>query len=481
MIDTLVIGAGPAGVLAALRAADLGARTMLVTRAEFGGMAANDGPVPVRTLAHAARLIREARQLGQYGIGVGEPILDYSRLLARVREVVDDVCAHSSLRRQIDSLGVIVHEHAGIARFADQHTVETEDGQRLQAEKIIICTGGVSRRLSVPGMDLASTHSDAWNLTSVPSSMLVIGAGATGVQIASIFNAFGSRIQLFQTGPRILPSEDEDVSAAVAAAFREFGIVVHENFGAVEFFEKAPTGVRMIFSRNGNRESAEATLAVVAVGWVADTAGLRLASAGVETDHRGFVRVDGYLRTSTPHIFAAGDITGRQMLVPQAIQEGFVAATNAVRGPTMTIGDPVSPIGSFTDPEYAQVGLTEAKARETHDVVTAVLRFELNHAHNHRRAHGGLLQTDSRPHNLQDIGLPRCWRAGSGDHPVGGDSHRREDASERVGSYSALVSHLRRNTGSRGGQRDTRTQSGSGLAITSSREHRASILKERKG
>ena len=250
MIDTIVIGAGPAGVLAALRAADLGARTMLVTRAEFGGMAANDGPVPVRTLAHAARLIREARQLGQYGIGVGKPVLDYPRLLARVREVVGDVCVHSSLRRQIDSLGVIVHEHAGVARFADQHTVETEHGLRLQAEKIIICTGGVSRRLSVPGFELASIHSDAWELTSVPSSMLVIGAGATGVQIASIFNAFGSRIQIFETGPRILPSEDEDVSAAVAAAFRESGIAVHENFGAIDSFEKTSAGVRMIFSKD---------------------------------------------------------------------------------------------------------------------------------------------------------------------------------------------------------------------------------------
>src|SRR5689334_11126790 len=147
MIDTLVIGGGPAGVLAALRAADLGARTVLVTRAEFGGMAANDGPVPVRTLAHAARLIREARQLGQYGIGVSEPVLDYPRLLTRVREVVDDVCAHSSLRPQIDSLGVTVHEHAGIARLVDEHTIESEGGLRLQAEKIIVCTGGASRRL----------------------------------------------------------------------------------------------------------------------------------------------------------------------------------------------------------------------------------------------------------------------------------------------------------------------------------------------
>src|SRR6476660_6429191 len=376
MIDVLVIGAGPAGVIAALRAADLGARTALLTRTECGGMAANDGPGPVRTLAHAARLLREARQLGQYGIGVSEPVLDYPRLLARVREVINDVRSHSSLRPQIDSLGVAVHEHAGVARFADEHTIETKSGLRLRAEKIIICTGGVSRRLSVPGFELASTHSDAWRLTSVPPSMLVVGAGATGVQVASIFNAFGSRIQLFQTGLRILPSEDEDVSAAVAAAFRSANIAVHENIGAIEGFEKTPSGVRMIFSRDGVRDSAEATLAVVAVGWVADTAGLSLAAANVETNHRGFVRVDEYLRTSTPHIFAAGDITGRLMLVPQAIRDGFVSATNAVQGSTMTIGDPVSPIGSFTDPEYARVGLTEAKARETHDVVTAVIRFD---------------------------------------------------------------------------------------------------------
>src|SRR6476661_387041 len=143
MIDTLVIGAGPAGVLAALRAADLGARTLLVTRAEFGGMAANDGPVPVRTLAHAARLIREARQLGQYGIGVSEPVLDYPRLLARVREVVGEARAHSSLRQQVDALGMTVPEHAGIPRFADQNPLDTQGGLRLQADKSIICTGGV--------------------------------------------------------------------------------------------------------------------------------------------------------------------------------------------------------------------------------------------------------------------------------------------------------------------------------------------------
>jgi dihydrolipoamide dehydrogenase len=376
MTDVIVIGAGPAGVVAALRSADLGARTSLVTSGEFGGMAANDGPVPVRTLAHASRLMREARQLGQYGVTVSEPVLDYTRLLTRVREVVNDVRSHSFLRRQIDTLGVTVQEHAGAARFVDAHTIDTKSGLRLQAEKIIICTGGASRRLPIPGFELTSTHSDAWGLTSIPPSMLVVGAGATGVQVASIFNAFGTRVQLFEAGPRILSTEDEDVAAVVAIAFRKSGMVVRENFGAIESFEKTPTGVRMNFTKDGKQDSVEAALVVVAVGWVANSAGLNLAAAGVELNQRKFVKVDEYLRTTAPHIFAAGDITGRLMLVPQGVQAGFVAATNAVLGPTMPLGDEVTTTGSFTEPEYAQTGLSEAKARATHDIVTAVVHFD---------------------------------------------------------------------------------------------------------
>ena len=374
--DVIVIGAGPAGVMAATRAAELGARTALVTRGELGGMAANDGPVPVRTLAQAARLLRGARKLDGFGIATGTPVLDYARLLQRVRAAVDQVQRHSVLRQDIDRLGVRLHENTGDARFVDAHTIETGSGLRLQGRQFILCAGGVSRRLSVPGAELTATHSDAWGLQQVPKSILVVGAGATGAQVASIFSAFGSRIHLFQRGARIIPTEDEEVSAAVAAAFRAQGIDVREDFGSIDSFERTSAGIRMNFSRAGVRDSVEAELAVVATGWVADTEGLNLAAAGVHLDARGYVAVDAALRTSAPHIRAAGDITGQWMLVPQAVQAGWVAATNVVSGTDKTLEGGIHPTGGFTEPEYASVGMTEAKARLAHDVVTAVVGFD---------------------------------------------------------------------------------------------------------
>ena len=184
----------------------------------------------------------------------------------------------------------------------------------------------------------------------------MIGSGATGAQVASaVFNAFGAHVQLFEAGPRILATEEPEVSAAVAQAFREHGVVVHEGFGAIQSFQPSAAGVGMTWTRDGVAHDAEAAVVVMAVGWAANTAELNLAAAGVETDGRGFVAVDAHLATSAPHIFAAGDVTGRRMLVPQAQQAGFVAATNAIQGPSLTADHEINPIGSFTDPEYAQV------------------------------------------------------------------------------------------------------------------------------
>jgi pyruvate/2-oxoglutarate dehydrogenase complex dihydrolipoamide dehydrogenase (E3) component len=161
----------------------------------------------------------------------------------------------------------------------------------------------------------------------------------------------------------------------MAAAFRTAGIQVREGFGRIRGFEKAPAGVRMIFAKDEVTDSVQATLAIAAIGWLADTAGLNLAAAGVATTDRGYVQVDEQLRTTAPHIFAAGDITGRLMLVPHAVQDGYLAATNAVQDGGATLSPPASPIGSFTDPEYAQVGPTEAQARRDQDVVVASVPF----------------------------------------------------------------------------------------------------------
>jgi dihydrolipoamide dehydrogenase len=250
-LDVTVIGGGPAGVVAALRAARLGARTALITRDALGGMAAHDGPVPVRTLAHAARLMREARQMSRYGISAGEPVLDYALLLDRVSEVTADVGTHSVLRKELLESNVAIYEHAGAARFIDPHVIGSEHSPRLSSEKIILCTGGEARPLDVPGFELTSTHSDAWRLSATPPSTLVIGAGATGIQVASIFRAFGSDVTVFEAAPRILMTEDEDVSDAISSGLGTAGVQIVADAGTIERFEPCATGVRLIYETEG--------------------------------------------------------------------------------------------------------------------------------------------------------------------------------------------------------------------------------------
>ena len=170
-------------------------------------------------------------------------------------------------------------------------------------------------------------------------------------------------------------SEDRDVSEAVAGALAASGVQIVQDAGTIDRFERCAAGVRMVHSPASGPQSIEAALAVVAAGWVADTAGLALDRAGVQTSRRGYVEVDAQLRTTAPHVFAAGDITGRAMVVHEATRQALVAATNAVLGANTALPDQVSPIGSFTDPEYASVGLTETAARQAHKTAVATARF----------------------------------------------------------------------------------------------------------
>ena len=376
MYDVLVIGSGAAGVMAARRSAELGARTAILTTAEFGGMTAHDGPVPVRTLAHAARLMRDARQLSAYGISVGEPRLDYPSLLRRVREVTAQVADVSSRRADLDRMGVSIVEHAGPARFVDAHTVAVADGSRFESATFVLCVGGIPRSLPVPGGELALTHSAAWAIEQPPGSMIVIGGGATGTQVASVFQAFGTKVELIQVKSRILPGGDEDVSAAVADGFRQHGITVREGVDSIDVVQQAEHAMRVTLKTDGVRSTSTADVVLAAIGWAANVDALGLSSIGVELDGRGFVAVDDYQRTSVPHVFAAGDVTGGVQLVPEANQAGYVAATNAVKGPVARRPSEHGPLGSFTDPEFASVGMTEPQARADHDVVVVSIGFD---------------------------------------------------------------------------------------------------------
>ena len=376
MFDVIVMGAGPAGIAAADRAAELGAKTALVTKEYVGGMAANDGPVPVRTLAHAARLVREANQLAQYGIDAPSPQVNYKKLIGRVQSVVYTLHQELDLRGDLEAKGVAIYEQAGEAHFVDPHTIETASGERLQGHNIIICAGGRSRSLPIPGFEYSITHSDAWNLTELPDSMVVVGSGATGAQVASIFNAFGTKVSLFEVAPRILMTEDEDVSVTVKGAFREHGIQVVEGFDGIERIEKSDNGLRLQYKYEGESHTLEVSAVVMAVGWLANAEGLNLKAAGVETNRAGYIQVNEYMQTNVPHIFAAGDVNGQSMLVPTSSQEGYYAASNAVNGLHHILQFDLIPTGSYTDPEYAKIGLTEAEARKQYDVMVSTIGFD---------------------------------------------------------------------------------------------------------
>jgi dihydrolipoamide dehydrogenase len=373
--DLIVIGGGPAGVTAALRARELGARVALVERGRMGGICTNDGCAPTRVLAKAARLARDAEQFADYGFSGEAPALDLAQLLARTQQVVYRLQEKKQLLDHLAQAGVTVRADGGPARFEDAHTLALLNGEHLQAEKFVLCVGGRARRLNFPGSEHALTHSDVWTLARLPRSLAVVGAAATGCQLASIFSAFGSRVHLLEVAPRIVPGEDESVSQSLMEGFRARGIEVITGLGGVEGIEKRGDTLDLHSSVGGEARILNVEAVVLAVGWVGNVEGLNLDAAGVRAE-RGYVVVDDTLRTSAPHIFAAGDITGRMMLVQSAGHDARVAVENAVLGAGRSYQHHIVPHGGFTDPEYGSVGLTETQARAVEpDCVTATVPY----------------------------------------------------------------------------------------------------------
>jgi pyruvate/2-oxoglutarate dehydrogenase complex dihydrolipoamide dehydrogenase (E3) component len=362
MYNIVVIGGGPAGVTAALRASELGASVALVERARLGGTCTNDGCVPTRMLAKAARLIRDADQFEEYGLTGHPPLVDFPSLLAKTQNVVYKIHEKKQLIKHLDESGIAVFSEVGDAHFTDEHTIALKDGRKIQGEKFILAVGGQARKLDFPGGEHALTHSDIWSLKKQPESLIIVGASATGCQLASIFSTFGTRVWLVEVSDRILRTEDEAISKAMTSAFERRGIHIITGINGINRIEKRRQSLELSFSHGGEERSLSAEAILLAVGWPGNAGSLNLEAAKVRSE-RNYIPVDDYLRTSSPHIFAAGDITGRMMLVQSAGYDARIAAENAVLGLGQRYQHKIVPHGGFTDPEYSGVGLTEAQAR----------------------------------------------------------------------------------------------------------------------
>ena len=378
MYDVLVIGGGPAGVTAALRARELGASVALVERGRLGGTCTNDGCVPTRVLAHAARLMRETAQHEAFGLLGERPQLDFGRLIAHTQQVVYRVHEKKQLVKHLETSGVELFTETGPARFVDAHTVAAGDRQ-WQAERFILSVGGHARRLPFPGAELALTHNDLWSLRALPRRLAIVGAAATGCQLASIMNTFGAEVTLLDVAPHILPIEDEAVTEAMTHALSARGITVVSGMSGVERLEKRGDGLRLVYKKDDSLHELAVDAVVVAVGWPGNVEELNLEAAGVRVE-RNYIAVDDALRSSAEHIFAAGDINGRMMLVQSAGYEARIAAENAVAsrdgGQMRDYCPQIVPHGGFTDPEYGSVGQTERAAREAgHSVVIALASY----------------------------------------------------------------------------------------------------------
>lgn len=363
-MKVIVIGGGPAGVTAALRARELGAEVTLVERARMGGTCTNDGCVPTRVLAKAARLMRDANQFEEYGLVAPHPVVDFERLMGRVQHVVYQMHEKKQLLQRLNEAGVEVLAEVGESRFVDPHTLVLPDGRRLSGDRFILCAGGRARRIDFPGEELAWTHSQVWLLKQLPRSLIVIGAAATGCQLASIFASFGTRVTLLDVAPRILAVEDESISTGLSAGFKRLGIQIFTGIRSVEGIELTAGKLLHLHLRDseGNPQELGAEAVVLSTGWLGNLNSLNLDAAGVES-HGYYVQVNDSLQTTASHIYAAGDITGRMMLVQSAESEALVAAENAVLDGNLRLDHKVTPHGGFTDPEYASVGLTEQQAR----------------------------------------------------------------------------------------------------------------------
>ncbi|MER6371068.1 dihydrolipoyl dehydrogenase [Streptomyces mirabilis] len=383
--DVLVLGAGPGGYVAAIRSAQLGLRTAVVEGRFWGGVCLNIGCIPAKALlrnAEVAQLILHDAE--KFGVKIsGDVSLDYHSAYERSRTVAEG---------RAKGVGYLMRKNRiaqfeGRGTFIDPHTMQVRlrDGEAtLSFRSCIIATGATVKLL--PGTTLGKrvvTFEEQILSDSLPSSLIIAGAGAIGVEFAYLLRSYGVEVTLVEFLGRIAPLEDEEVSAELTKRFKRQGIRVMTST-RVESIEEAADSVRTVVRQGDEQQVLEAERVLQATGFQPRTAGYGLASAGVRLTDRGAIDVDGHCRTSQPHIYAIGDVTAKLMLAHAAEAMGVIAAESIAGVETMELDYRMVPRATFCQPQIASFGWTESEARaEGFDVRVAKFPFTAN-----AKAHG---------------------------------------------------------------------------------------------
>jgi dihydrolipoamide dehydrogenase len=359
--DMTVIGGGPGGYVAAIRAAQLGAKVLLVEKDQVGGTCTNRGCIPTKTLLADVKMydrVKLSSVIKTDGLRV-----DMEQLHDRKNKVV---------KRMIIGVEFLLKDNGitfirGKASFLDRKTieVEVENGkEQFGSQKIIIATGSVSAQIPNVPIDgkVILTSTEMLNVPSIPQDLIIIGGGYIGIEFACLFSGLGSKVRVIEMLPQIISTEDEEVIRGLTTLLKKRGIQIHTETKVKEAQIKDGRAEVKVIDQEGKEEVFQAERALMAVGRSPYTEGLRLEKAGVALDGK-FIKVNERMETNAPGVYAIGDVTGRQMLAHKASAEGIVAAENALGRPSKVDYSRI-PNCIFTLPEVASIGLTEKQAKE---------------------------------------------------------------------------------------------------------------------
>ncbi len=365
--DCIVIGSGPGGYVAAVRAAQLGMSTAVVEQDEVGGRCLNYACIPAKAVLRVADVLTEVREAGDFGIRVGEPEVDFAAVMARREKVVKTLTGGVSGLFKKNGIELI----QGEGRLAAPGQVAVGN-QQFSAKSILLATGSVKKPIPKTqfGGRVIGTE-EAWAFEQLPKTLAVVGAGASGAEIASAYARLGTEVRLFEALDRVLPTEDADISKVVERGLKRQDMSVHTGT-LVRDVQSGESSVTFTFGE----EQGEAEWLVIAAGRAPDVEALGLDAAGVKLDEAGLIAVDGALRTSASGVYAIGDLVRGPALAHKASDEGIIAVEDAAGLQTHPIEYIDIPRATFCTPNVGSFGLTEEQAREQgHDVVVGKLQY----------------------------------------------------------------------------------------------------------